>query len=132
MLGWIFDSIIMTITLPPHRVVWLKEIVSSIYRSHRRVGVDKWHCVLGKLSLIAPALPGARELFIQLQEAICHVKGKRITLPTGVHDALSDFRWISEDVPNRPTRMYELVLLRPNVDGYHDASGYMCDGMVLP
>ena len=27
--------------------------------------------------------------------------------------------------------MYELVPLRPTVDGYHDASGYMCDGVFL-
>ena len=28
--------------------------------------------------------------------------------------------------------MYELVPLRQTVDGYHDASGYMCGGVVLP
>ena len=28
--------------------------------------------------------------------------------------------------------MYELVPLRPTVDGYHDASGYMCGDVVLP
>ena len=28
--------------------------------------------------------------------------------------------------------MYELVPLCPTVDGYHDASGYMCGGVVLP
>ena len=32
----------------------------------------------------------------------------------------------------RPTRMYELVPLLPTVDGYHDVSGYMCGGVVLP
>ena len=26
--------------------------------------------------------------------------------------------------------MYELVPLRPTVDGYHDVSGYMCGGVV--
>ena len=28
--------------------------------------------------------------------------------------------------------MYELFPLHPTVDGYHDASGYMCGGVVLP
>ena len=28
--------------------------------------------------------------------------------------------------------MYELVLLQPTVDGYHNASGYMCVSVVLP
>ena len=40
-LGWIFDSVNMTITLPPHRVARLKEIVSSIPFTQHRVGVDK-------------------------------------------------------------------------------------------
>ena len=54
------------------------------------------------------------------------------TLSTGVHEALSDFRWLAEDVANRPMRMNKLVPLRPTMDGYHDASGYMCGGVVLP
>ena len=51
---------------------------------------------------------------------------------TGVHEALVDFRWLTEDVANRPTRMYTLVPLRPTVDSYHNASGYLCGGVVLP
>ena len=61
MLGWIVDSINMTITLPPHQVARLKKIVSSIPRSQRRLGVDKWHRILGKLrsmSLCPPLDPG--------------------------------------------------------------------------
>ena len=57
---------------------------------------------------------------------------KRATLSTDVHESLEDVKWLAEDVANCPTRMYELVALRPTVDGYHDASGYMCGGMVLP
>ena len=132
MLGWIFDSINMTIILPPHRVARLKEIVSSIPRTQHRVGVDKWHRFLGKLRSMALALPGSMGLFIQMQEALCHKKGKRVTLSTGVHESLEEFKWLAEDMANRPTRMYELVLLRPTMDGYHDASGYMSGGVVLP
>ena len=74
----------------------------------------------------ALALPVARGLFSQMQEDLCHVKGKRVTLSPGVHEALDDFKWLADDVAKRPTRMYELVSLRPTVDGYHEASGYMC------
>ena len=82
----------MPITLPPHRVARLKEIVSSIPRTQHRVGVDKWHRVLGKLRSMTLTLPGARGLFSQTQEALFHVKGKRITLSTGVHEALEDLK----------------------------------------
>ena len=95
----------------------------AIPRSQSRIGVDKWHRVLSDLSSMALALPGAIGLLSQIQEALCHVKVKRVTLSKGVHEALADFRWLTEDVTNRPTRIYELVLLRPTVDGYHNASG---------
>ena len=45
---------------------------------------------------------------------------------------MDDFKWLADDVAKRPTCMYELVPLRLTVDGYHDASGYMCEGVVLP
>ena len=122
----------MTIALPPHRVARLKEIVHAIPCTQRRMGVDKWHKTLGKLRSMALALPGACGLFSQIQEALCHVKGKRVTLSPGVHDALDDFKWLAEDVAKWPTRMYKLVPLHPTVDSYHDASGYMCGGVVLP
>ena len=92
MLGWIVDSINMTIALPPHCVAWRKEIVSSIPLTQHRVGVDKWHRVLGELRSMALALPGAREFFSQMQEALFHIKGKRVTLSTGVHEAFEDFK----------------------------------------
>ena len=84
------------------------------------------------LRSMALALPESRGLFSQMQEALCLVKDKRFTLSTGVHEALSDFKWLAEDVANCPTQMYELVPLRPTVDGYHDSSGYMCGSVVLP
>ena len=49
MLGWIVDSVNMTIALPPHRMARLKEIVHAIPCTQRRVGVDKWHKILGEL-----------------------------------------------------------------------------------
>ena len=122
----------MTITLPPHGVARLEAIVSTTPRSQRRIGVDKWHRVLSELRSMTLAFPGSRVLFSQMQEALFYVKGKRVTLSKVVHKALAEFRWLAEDVSNRPTRIYELVPLRPNADGYHDASGYMCGGVVLP
>ena len=107
MLRWIVDSVIMTITIPPHRVARLKEIVSSIPSTQHRVGVDKWHRVLDKIRSMVLALPGARGLFSQTQEALCHVKGKRVTLFTGVHEALDDFKWLAEDVAKGFLRLAE-------------------------
>ena len=132
LIGWIVDSINMTITLLLRQVARLKVILSSIPRSQRRIGVAKWHRVLGEIGSMALALHGSRGLFIQIQESLCHFKGKRVTLSKGVHEALADLCWLAEDVSNRPTRIYKIVPLRTTVDGNHNASGYMCGDMVLP
>ena len=55
---------------------------------------------------MALALLGARGLFSHMQEALCHVNEKRVTLTQGVHAALSDFQWLAEDLVNRPTCLY--------------------------
>ena len=67
-----------------------------------------------------------------MQEVLRHVKGKRFTLTWGVHEELAGFKCLAEDMASRPTRLFELVPLTPNLDGYHDSSGRMCWGMVLP
>ena len=36
LIGWIVDSVNITITLPPHRVAWLREIMSAIPCSQQR------------------------------------------------------------------------------------------------
>ena len=78
------------------------------------------------------ALPGSRGLFSQMQEALLHVNGKRVPLTRGVHEALADFQCLAEDMVSRPTCLFELVPLTPTLDGYHDSSGRMCGGVVLP
>ena len=75
MLRWIFHSVNMKITLPPHRMARLKDIIASIACTLHRVGIDKWHRVLGKLRSMALALPRARVLFSQMQESLFCVKG---------------------------------------------------------
>ena len=67
-----------------------------------------------------------------MREALRHVNGKRATLTRGVHKALADFQWLAEDMASCPTRLFELVPLTPTLNGYHDSSGRMCGGVVLP
>ena len=66
-LGWIIDTVTMTIQLPPHRIERLSEILSSIPVTQKRTNVRKWHKVLGELRSMSLALPGARNLFSHLQ-----------------------------------------------------------------
>lgn len=69
-LGWIIDTVNMTIQLPPHRVERLAEILSSIPVTQKCTSVRKWHKVLGELRSMSLALPGARNLFSHMQYAM--------------------------------------------------------------
>jgi Reverse transcriptase (RNA-dependent DNA polymerase). len=131
-LGWEVDTLAKTIALPAHRILRLQEILDSIPRSQRRIGVTKWHKVLGELRSMSLALPGSRGLFSHLQAALTLKKGFRVPLNQEVHQALDDFRWILRHIAARPTRIAELVPLLPSALGYHDASGSGGGGVWFP
>ena len=82
----------MTISLPPHRADRFRDILAEIPATQKRISVEKWHRCLGKLRSISLALSVSRGLFSQMQEALRHVNGKRVTLTRGVHEALADFQ----------------------------------------
>jgi hypothetical protein len=131
-LGWIIDTVSMTIHLPPHRVERLWEILDSIPKSQKRTSMKKWHTVLGELRSMAIALPGARNMFVRLQNAISLNSKTHVDLSKGVHQALDDFRWIAKDLTSRPTRIAELIPLAPSAEGHHDASGKGAGGAWFP
>ena len=132
-LGWIVDTDNLTIRLPPHRITRLAEILESVPRSQHRTSIKKWHAIiLGELRSMALALPGARNVFSTMQNALALKKGGRVALHKGVHDALDDFRWMHQQISTRPTHIAELVPLPPVAEGHHDASGTGAGGIWFP
>ena len=67
-----------------------------------------------------------------MQDALCRMDVKRVALSRGVYQALTYFRWLTEDLIRLPTILCNLVLLQPKLDIYHNSSGHMCEGAVLP
>jgi hypothetical protein len=131
-LGWVIDTSTMTIQLPPHRVDRLAELLASIPKTQKRIALRKWHKVLGELRSMSLALPGARNMFSQMQQALSNRCKTRVSLTKGVHQALDDFRWMHQDISSRPTRIAELVPLLASALGYHDASGTGAGGVWFP
>ena len=86
-LGWIIDTINMTIQLPQHRVDRLAEILNSIPATQRRTSVKKWYSILGELRSMALALPGSRNIFSTMQHALTNKAKGRIALKKEVHNA---------------------------------------------
>ena len=131
-LGWVIDSVAMTLTLPSRRLARLAELLASIPPTQHRLAINKWHSLLGELRSMAIALPGARGLFSSLQAAIRTRNGTRLRLDQGFHNALADLRWINKDLASRPTKLQELVPSLPTLLGAHDASGYGAGGVWFP
>jgi hypothetical protein len=133
-LGWIIDNLKMTIELPQHRVERLAKMLESTPRTQKRVSVQKWQQVLGELRSMSIALPGSKGLFSLLHEALRHQEpGARIRLSQGVHNCLDDFRWTSNDLASRPTRLHEIVpQTHPELLGAQDACGCGMGGAWFP
>jgi hypothetical protein len=131
-LGWIIDTVSMTITLPERRLSRLADLLSDIPRTQKRMSLRRWHALLGELRSMSLALPGSRGLFSHLQVAIKTQRHNRLRLHRGFHDAIEDFRWLHRDLASRPTRLFELVPQAPTIIGAHDASGVGAGGVWLP
>jgi hypothetical protein len=68
-LGWIIDTVEMTIFLPPHHVARLADILSSIPQDQRQTSAKRWHETLGKLRSMALTLLGSQNVFSSMQNA---------------------------------------------------------------
>jgi hypothetical protein len=117
-LGWIINTIAMTIKLPPHRQAHLGELLQSIPLNQKRLSVRKWQQLLGELRSMAIAIPGSHGLFSWMQETLKHCSDNRIRLTQSVHDCSQDFRDLHHDLTVQPTRLFEIIpqaLLTPVV-----------------
>ena len=112
-MGWIIDTMANIIALPEHRVQRLAEILASIPRSQNIIGVTKWHKVLDEVRYMALSLPGAQNIFGHMQIAMSNKNVTRIALKKGVHQYLTDFKWLLENLSKRPTHIAKLIPLRP-------------------
>jgi hypothetical protein len=132
-LGWILDTIRMTIELPAHRKLRLQELLDSIAPTQKRITVKKWQQLVGELRSMAIALPGSRGFFSMLQEALRHQSDGRIRLDRRIHDSIKDFRWLLTELSSRPTRLYEIVPQSdPELFGAQDACGLGMGGVWFP
>ena len=69
-LGWDLNTVTETLHLPPHRITRLYSLLDAFPPSRRRVPVGEWHQLLGELQSMSTALPGAKGLFSELQDAL--------------------------------------------------------------
>ena len=123
-LGWNFDTVAGTLTLPEYRLLRLYALLDAFPRTRKHAPLWEWYQLLGELRSMAPATPGARGLFSTLQDALSCGDRTSVRLSSRVFDSLDDFRAIADSlVHRRPTRFRELVAFGdPVAYGACDAS----------
>jgi hypothetical protein len=132
-LGWIIDTVAMTIELPAHRRDRLRLILDSIPPDQKRTSVRKWQQLLGELRSMAIAIPGSKGLFSWMQETLKHRSDERIRLTRSIHDCIHNFKALDRDLTSRPTRLFEIVPQdAPEILGASDACGYGLGGIAFP
>ena len=92
------DTCSSTLSLPPHRLDQLYELLDLIAPPRKRATDTFWHKLLGELRSMAPALPGARGLFSLLQHALQISRGHRICVTRAIHDMAADFRMLADSL----------------------------------
>ncbi|CAJ1945366.1 unnamed protein product [Cylindrotheca closterium] len=130
-LGWVFDTLAQTITLPQRRQERLDAILANISPTQRRISVKLWHKFLGELRSMVIGIPGARGLFSTLQHAFQTESKKRLRLAKNEHHFINDFRTLAATLPNRLTQIVELVPRTPSVVGTTDAAGAGMGGIAF-
>lgn len=131
LLGWILDTLLQTLELPPHRKVRLLAIFDDLHGKDR-VSLSQWRKVLGELRSMAIGIPGCRGLFSCLQHELKFAEKNRIHITPEMRDLLSDFEELAKSLAERPTHFSELVPDYPVAIGLHDASGQGMGGVWLP
>lgn len=132
-LGWLIDTVELTIQLPPRRMERLQALLDKYPPDKRRAAVLEWQQLLGELRSMTVALPGSRGLYSELQNTLRHPDStNRVRLSAAVHSALGHFQTIVHQLDQRPTRLPELVPLQPTVTGNVDAAGCGAGGVLLP
>lgn len=121
MLGWDLDTVVGTLTLPPHRLERLQVYLDRVQPPCTQMATMEWHQILGELRSMSAGLPGSRGLFSVLQAALIHGDKHRVCLNQHFFNATSDFRFFVASLASRPTRMRELVPAFPSDTGSCDA-----------
>ena len=129
-LGWLIDTVAMTISLPPHRQERLLTLLGTLTK-RKRASVQEWHQLLGELRSMSLAIPGSRGCFSFLQHAL-RPGAKRIVITQPIRDQLLDFLHLATDVSNRPTHIAEVVPTPPTYIGAMDAAKSGMGGVWFP
>jgi hypothetical protein len=129
LLGWDVDTHTMTLTLPPHRLAHLTEMLHS-FMQKKRSSIKGWRRLLGTLRSTVPALYGANHLFSILQHAFTS-RHARIRITSLLRHTLRDWITLAHVATHQPVPLHSLVPTAPLSIAATDASKHGMGGFFI-
>ena len=130
-LGWEFDGLRSTITLPPAKATKIIKSIQDIRRKHW-IPLKDFQKVHGRLQHTAIVIPCGKPLMGPLDSAIAttiRLGNPNVKLTPYVKSVLNDWIALIHQAAARPTHVKELIPHKPSFHGFVDASGWGVGGV---
>jgi hypothetical protein len=136
-LGWLFDGKAYTISLPEKKIAAIVAEINKIKKisnhkqgRNRRVPLNRWQKLAGKLLHASFGLVGGKAMFSPIWKAM-EGSPKFIQFNPALSECLKDWKYILKNMFKNPTDISLLVAEYPDFTGYLDACGLGAGGVLL-
>lgn len=126
-LGWLFNGVDYTITLPPEKLEKVQALIKSIAKL-KSVDLESFQSMAGRLNHATLAIPNGRGLFSPIYTALSGTP-EEIKITADLKQALLDWHSLLNIVATRPTHVMELCPKEPDFIGFVDACKYGVGGV---
>jgi hypothetical protein len=128
-LGWIFNGVEYTISLPTAKVKKIQTLLKQTAKQGT-VPIKQFQQLTGKLNHAAIGIPAGRGLFSPIYNALAK-SSSTIKITPQLRQALRDWSSLLRLIGSRPTNVLELIPQTPDYISYVDASGFGVGGVWL-
>jgi hypothetical protein len=126
-LGWSLDGKNFTLQLPPPKCEKIRKLIKHII-SLKRVSLNKFQKLAGKLQHASFGIPGGTGLFSPIQRAMAN-NPDFINITKDLIVILEDWRYMVQFMIKHPTSVSQLIVEYPNYIGYSDSCGIGTGGI---
>ena len=104
-LGWYLNILEHHLRLTTKRPRKVRRALDEIPAAAHQVSLRKWWHLLGLLCSVTPAVARLQGMFTRLHNALQQARVRRVQLFPTVHDELSAWRQLVQEVAARPTHL---------------------------
>jgi hypothetical protein len=126
-LGWVLNGKTFTLHLPKSKCEAIRQLINKI-TSKKRVSLNKFQKLAGKLQHASFGIPGGAGLFSPIQRAMSK-NPDFINITKELITILHDWRYMIHFMTKNPTSVLQLIVDYPHYIGYSDSCGLGTGGI---